>query len=538
MPSRNRVRSHARSILWGTLVSLQLYCEGKHRRFGPTAETVNEASSPLHDGGAADAAAAIPLCAEVPACTTGSSCDVSSCIECVDNSHCPARTPQCDVNAGACVECVADVDCPIEAPRCRPESQTCEQCIGDLDCTSPTRCDRVSARCIGCSSNNACPSGSLCRTTDGVCVQCINSNAPCRSPAAVCEIQSGTCVECIDDSTCLDPNTARCERSASAPVETRFTCVRCESHSECANKPSLGPYCSDNGTCVECKSNSDCIIDATKPRCDISGECGECVNDDDCSLVTERPACATTESGARCAECTRDEHCASNPASGRCQADPIATRAHTCVQCLEDADCTDPLAPRCEQNVCAPCISSENCGHIPGRNVCDNQECVQCTGAERDACSGGAGVCNALTRTCTLLPVGSAGLCDTCVSDAHCSANGTSFCAVQLFAGSEVGHFCFPASSQNGCSLTPFSNPIPMTTIDGDSALLCMLRLTTCPALSHVETLSCAMPEDCGEPGIDDGRCLNGLCSLPCATGNDCFNPGAQSCIGAVCQLG
>ncbi len=218
-------------------------------------------------------------------------------------------------------------------------------------------------------------------------------------------------------------------------------------------------------------------------------------------------------------------------------------------QCGSNADCASPSASRCSNNQCVRCEANADCSHIdntPGLaagtllGICDlsnpnGPQCVQCTGSERQAC--GADVCDFKTAECSASsPVGSSGLCEPCVSDAQCEA--AARCVQQTFAGSDVGAFCFPLRvADQECALAPFSDLKTATTVDGLSADVCLLRRTTCPGLLDVNRTACTASADCGATGLDDGRCEGDVCSLPCQTGSDCFDPVPGSCLGGVCQL-
>lgn len=72
----------------------------------------------------------------------------------------------------------------------------------------------------------------------------------------------------------------------------------------------------------------------------------------------------------------------------------------------------------------------------------------------------------------------------------------------------------------------------PVESVDGASAVLCILATTTCPAfLQAWQTVpDCKTIDDddaCGVPGIDDGLCrLNNesepFCTYPCGKNADC----------------
>jgi hypothetical protein len=217
------------------------------------------------------------------------------------------------------------------------------------------------------------------------------------------------------------------------------------------------------------------------------------------------------------------------------------------VQCIVDGDCHSPGASRCVNNQCVACVNDNggsHCGHILNGQtpltVCDTSGaagvCVQCTGKDRTAC--GANVCNSLTKVCSPFAVGSAGLCEDCVSDAHCPTNQR--CVQESFGGATLGFSCFLLDAAGACPQTPFSGLTTVTTIDGDSEQACLLRRSTCAAFNQANNKPCTADTDCGEASIaNDGACdtNSGVCSLPCASGIDCPSGDNASCLGGVCQL-
>jgi hypothetical protein len=160
--------------------------------------------------------------------------------------------------------------------------------------------------------------------------------------------------------------------------------------------------------------------------------------------------------------------------------------------------------------------------------------CVECTGLSRVAC--GARACNSITKVCSPFAVGSAGLCEDCVSDAHCGA--TQRCVQETFSTTPLGFSCFPLAQAGSCPQTPFAGLATIATIDTPSQQMCLLRRTTCAGFNQSNSRPCTADLDCGEANEDDGRCGgNGLCSLPCTSGIDCPSGDVASCLGGVCQL-
>lgn len=360
-----------------------------------------------------------------------------------------------------------------------------------------------------------CPRGAACDDTG------CREDAQCTTPTR-CDLTTGRCIGCLGDADCL----------------------------------SQGGLCrTRDGVCVECLTSAECTGNFGASRCGAEGRCAPCSSDNDCSLVgNERNSCLLLDGGNnRCVECIDNDQCTNGEVCGT----DDSGDAYECVECSSSADCTNPAASRCEANQCVACQVDDDCNGIdttPGASgglalsVCDAGACVECTGFRFDSCADGRNACDSATRQCTTFPVDSAGRCDTCVSDAHCAVDGTSFCARQVFAGTDLGFSCVPASTGDApgsCLLTPFSAATTITTIDGRTANACLLRATTCQGVADFRQRECNNASDCGVATIsDDGVCVApleatgpSLCSIPCSVNSDCFNPVPGSCLGGFCQL-
>ncbi len=233
-----------------------------------------------------------------------------------------------------------------------------------------------------------------------------------------------------------------------------------------------------------------------------------------------------------------------------CDAPPgPAPAEHACIECITNSDCTEPRASRCEDNRCVACrndFDQLDCHGVTGAilglplNVCDDGTCVECTGTERGPCA--SNVCDSKAKRCTMTRANSARPCETCVSDDHCSTNGTAFCVQHSFGGVDLGYFCLPAAQAGACPGTgrPFVDLLAAPTLDSPDRALCFLRATSCPAFND-NTEPCQIDTDCGAESVGDGFCLNapgiGLaCTVGCVNPLDC--PGNADCLSTgLCAL-
>lgn len=274
------------------------------------------------------------------------------------------------------------------------------------------------------------------------------------------------------------------------------------------------------------------------PLCKPStSTCVACMRDTDCR--GEASACNPTDN--TCVECTTDDHCTRE---GAPSCNPATNR---CVGCLDAAQCTRAEASQCVDGACVPCGQNADCAHIPGKNVCDRGQCVECTGTDYETCgtdgaTGARRVCDSRARECSdSATVASADSCQPCVSDAQCQVG--QLCLMQQFGTppQDVGYFCFwkqgaPAPNAPADCATegrPYVRTLAgVTSIDGETADVCGLRASTCIARREFSTKNCAndagAPDDsrCGVDAPEDAVCTafgaGNLCTMRCRSDLDC----------------
>jgi hypothetical protein len=356
---------------------------------------------------------------------------------------------------------------------------------------------------------------------------------------------SGACEECGDDGDCKDPGKTRCD-------PTTHACVQCLGKSDCSGTtPQCETSVAGMHTCVECLQSTDCK-DTTKPVC-ADNACVACSDNSDCKDPTQ-PECKDHACGA----CTGDDACKDRNATPHCDTASSSASKGQCVQCLANADCTDLASPQCVTRACQPCTSDAACTDRMGTRVCDTADnapvkgkCVECTGQKYAACLQGSTqyVCDSANRVCSGTAVAlTADVCFPCVSDAQCEAG--KICMKQTFddptdspdqGAIDIGYFCawrFDAAS--GPNMNCFSTPPYVArdqahaSIDGTAADVCVLAVSTCPALTDFRSKNCALtgtPDDnqCGFAGAPhDGYCVEtsspGVyrCTMPCGSADDC----------------
>jgi hypothetical protein len=278
---------------------------------------------------------------------------------------------------------------------------------------------------------------------------------------------------------------------------------------------------------------------AATPVCDVAtGNCVECTAAEDGACEDATPVCnAATNT---CVACVASTDCTDTPSTPVCD-----TAANSCVACVANADCTSLTAPQCNTatNACVPCTADAACTGRTGTTVCDvagGGECVQCTVANEAPC--GANSCNPATNTCTTTPRGSVLTCRACTADSECTVDNR--CVPMNFDGTpRAGGYCLKRGA-TGC-VAPYRVPSDArVSLSGASAeVYCGVNeaVTTCEAvLDLIDDRACApaTDDDCGVPGLNDGRCRTvggraNRCTYSCGTAADC--PAGRACTSSYC---
>lgn len=239
-----------------------------------------------------------------------------------------------------------------------------------------------------------------------------------------------------------------------------------------------------------------------------------------------------------CVECTEAD------TSACATGEDFCNEMGECVECRTSTDCPEGT-PICDRGTCQPCSTRTECAdRDPALPVCDMGAgtCVQCTTEDASECP--EGVCKP-DGTCSDHPAEQVA-CRACDTDANC-AEGL-LCVELRFGGEPYGSFCqwrrdaAPPGPDGQCAdermaSQPWYLLVPgAESVDDETADICTLRTTTCPAfLQHqTEVTGCEEPFDddaaCGVEGVSDGRCRdnpggNPRCTYPCAADEDCPSP-------------
>lgn len=272
--------------------------------------------------------------------------------------------------------------------------------------------------------------------------------------------------------------------------------------------------------------------------------------------TSSKPICI--EATEACVECLTSDNCKAFPNRPVCDNLPGSSNVNTCVGCLSNRDCLDPAASFCDtsvdpvtkvpKNTCVPCVGSGDCQHIVGKTVClpanDAQPsmCVQCTNSNNAACKSTTGettLCHGVDHTCTEAIPASKGLCDACVSDAQCMDG--QVCVQEVFVDTLIPKYaCFwkVGAKVSDCTKTqPYSYiRSKVSTIDGDTATICGLGVSTCSAWKEYVSPSIDCAPDglpvhslCTFDGVASAKCIQaatGLyqCSPRCSKQYDCLS--------------
>lgn len=253
-----------------------------------------------------------------------------------------------------------------------------------------------------------------------------------------CNLYEGRTLEFFPNA---EDTSAQCRDSRDCPRDRAFcvrgACLQCLVDGDCDRG---NPACVGN-VCVQCRAASDCASNqscntllsecalACAERSGCAGQratlcsseldvCVQCLSDADCSEPRD-PAC---EPGGRCVECVSDAHCP--PDKPSCE---LATRR--CVECVDTSQCAGRVCDTRDSR-CVDCLSDLDCGE----GTCDleRRRCrLPCGGTED--CDARKPICDAAT-----------GLCIECLADATCPDPMRSACSVD--------RECVECTSDEHCS--------------------------------------------------------------------------------------
>jgi hypothetical protein len=114
-------------------------------------------------------------------------------------------------------------------------------------------------------------------------------------------------------------------------------------------------------------------------------------------------------------------------------------------------------------------------------------------------------------------------------------------CVQQVFENQPIGFFCFPVpAGDDGCDGRGFVARTTSATIDSPSALVCLLRPTTCPAFTNYRDGAPCNDGDDGDACGQGGECVlipgtaDFACTIPCDGTADCLS---GICLDDLCTL-
>lgn len=360
-----------------------------------------------------------------------------------------------------------------------PVNNSSGKCKTNSDCATDARgqvCNTATGSCLVCLQDSDCGSGKFCDASQHACVICRNSG-DC-APGQVC---SGS----------------RCVPGCSGD------------HPGCPS----GSVCDvQGGACVQCVKDADC----TSGRCNSADhQCVACLTDADC------PGGSICDALNKCVQgCDTSKPC---PQGSVCDG-----TSGSCVGCLQDADCKNLAAPRCDPKLrtCVACLSAnDNC---PLGSYC-NPSADTCTpGCRTDAdcqvgnpspASQGAGKCDVTVHTCVgCMQDGDCAAGFLCGADHSCTAG----CNSSASCG--AGQSCCPSAAGHGqCqALNSVKNC-------GACGNVCAANQGCCPASASGAAPSCQALTTVGSCGACGVACTVAHGTPTCATG---------SCAVAACDTG
>jgi hypothetical protein len=309
------------------------------------------------------------------------------------------------------------------------------------------------------------------------------------------------------------PCNGQCPNDRPVCDETKAVpqCVQCTAQEQFACVGATSTCDVEQQKCVQCTPDDARHCDGATPTCNQDNRCVVCTRELPTSCPGAQPLCDNEQ---RCVECLpgRTEYCTDNRTM--CSADG------RCVECMDDAQCGDPMKPRCdrETNSCVGCDRAQDCAKFPGASICDEEskKCVACS-PTGDLCPVGQ-YCDRAIYQCLQAPPKKSG-CAPCELDSECAESPS--IAACLNGQQESGKFCFTATLAAPSICDP-----GYTAVRGPAGIMyCMpFNSLSCTAINHAASNdSCDDNNDCGR----GGQCpmAPSTCKLSCSDSQPCPAP-------------
>lgn len=176
---------------------------------------------------------------------------------CTGDDDCAAPNGRCELGSSTCVECLDNTHCGADEFCALPANVCAARCVGPESCGGDTpTCDVATGVCRPCSGDAECPASARYCQASGACVECLE-NANCAGEdgddeddeALFCSPQ-GRCVECLEDGHCDDVGES-CSTFLGECARPCSTTIACGADDD--------PICDENiGFCVECRTDLEC----------------------------------------------------------------------------------------------------------------------------------------------------------------------------------------------------------------------------------------------------------------------------------------
>jgi hypothetical protein len=387
--------------------------------------------------------------------------DSAVCRDCCDSDDCSGNTPFCDAN-GVCAQCLQNGDCTTSDPcqdavcdngacqtTAKDDGESCvvgqdggvccggacdlgAQCCGNAQCTNPDRpfC-AANGQCVACRNADDCdalPCQTATCTANGLCEYDDQGNGSACDDGGAGVCCGGVCnigAQCCTNAQCTTP---------AAPV--------CDANGRCvcpAGRVTCDNRCCDQGQICNTAATPNVCCTPTKTTCEAGVDCGNvsdgCGGTIDCQTCPQRTCrtVACTNNACAYTDAPNGAACQIGQETGVCCAGQCRSG-----NCCANADCPDPAAPVCRNNVCAACTADEQCG--PNRTCCNGRCGTGGCCTANDQCGDGRVCCDGRCRE------------GTCCTNAECrvpgSGGGTLVCrdnvCTPCTANAECGqdHLC------------------------------------------------------------------------------------------------
>ena len=375
--------------------------------------------------------------------------DTKECVQCTRDETCATLGRVCDTTTpksasvlNRCVECLDDDGCAGSgSPHCDPATHACVACISNEQCSGRQRLplQRRDAHVRSVYRRRSMRTGRVHLPPWRWPVHPVHGGPPVRQRNKSALQHDDRAVRGMRDRRRLHAGGRRAlrhQREIGAPFNGAWVATPTAQCGSRLSRPCVGSPGADN---VSPASKIQTASPSAIPRPHSAPTAGPASHAWGTTTATCFWTSALADLPARtagCVECTDDDHCHGRPGGPVCKLVDTDTdgpqAVNTCVQCLDNADCTNPAASRCVANESRRAKSTMTAAsRVAGFATRPGVMAFAWSARVCNARRAGPSCAIASRRSARTSELAQPWDCELWVSDAHCLA--TSRCVQQTF---------------------------------------------------------------------------------------------------------